>query len=412
MGFGTGRLRSTRIRLRAAAAAALAVSVLASAGCGSESSGAEDKTADLTKLDTGNYATKPTDPTTPDPAARARVIEALRLGNIMPLASEIDPELTTNTDVPHVFLKKNSFSGYLNVDHFDEDTPGFLSGFATAAQSPAEAGRRSLDDAIMIFDSDTAATNAAAALARTGFDLKDEERAEVVPVQSNTYPGAQMLWNPKKQNLASWYPTGRFVIVTLIHNSENSYLQSYWNVPPEPAPIALADKAIEVTADRLKTFQATAPDKLAGLPLDPDGILRLTLARPDGDRTANAFNGTLDRHGALHKRDDPAKSRALFEQTGVDLVGFGAGELIRTRDTAAAQTYFDTAFVDKFQHRIDSPPGLPNARCVKYHGPRKSEFPFNCYVTFGRYVAAVWSQQLQDVYQRVSAQYAILANDK
>ncbi|WP_040804549.1 DUF7373 family lipoprotein [Nocardia concava] len=412
MGFDTGRLRSTRVRLRARAAAALAVSILAVAGCGSESSGAEDKTADLGKLDTGNYATKPTDPTTPDPATRARVIEALRLGNIMPLASDIDPALTENSDVPHVFFRKNSFSGYLNIDHFDEDTPGFLSGFDTAAQSPAETGRRSLDDAVLIFDSDTAATDAAAALARTGFDLKEEERADVVPVQSNQHPGAQMLWNPRKQNLASWYPTGRFVIFTLIHNSENVYLQNYWNEPAEPAPMALADKAIDVTADRLKSFQPTAPDKLGALPLDPDGILRLTLARPEGDRTANAFTGTLDGHGALHKRTDPGPSRTLFEQAGVDLVGYGAGELIRTRDAAGAQQYFDTAFVDKFQHRIDPPPGLPGARCVKYHGPRSSAFPYNCYVTFGRYVAAVWSQQLGDVYQRISAQYAILANDK
>ncbi|MEC3913280.1 DUF7373 family lipoprotein [Nocardia sp. CDC160] len=403
--------RSSRVRLRTVVCVGLAVMVVGSAGCGADS-GDSEQAVDLGKLDTGSYATTPKDPTAADPQARGRVVEALRVGNIMPLGSEVDPLLTHNTDVPHVFLGKNSFSGYLNVEHFDADTPGFVSGFATEAQAPAESGRYSLDNAVMIFDSESAAANAAEALARTGFDMKDEERAEVVSLQSNQHPTAHIIWSPKKQNLAAWYPTGRFVIVSVINQAEEFYLQSYWNAPPAPAPMALADKAIEVTADRLKSFQPTPPDKLTALPLDPDGILRLTLPRPEGDRTANAFPGTLDKHGALHKADEPEVSRALFDKTGVDVVGYGAGELVRTRDHAAARTYFDTAFIDKFQHRIDSPPGLPNARCVKYHGPSKSAFPFTCHVTFGRYVASVWSQQQQDVYQRISAQYAILAKSK
>ncbi|MEC3955003.1 hypothetical protein VMT65_18320 [Nocardia sp. CDC153] len=398
---------STRARLHAAVVVGL--SIMVSAGCGTDS---RSERVDLGKLDTGSYATTPQDPKAADATVRARVIEALRLGNVMPVGSEVDPALTHNTDVAHVFVGKNSFSGYLNVEHFDSDTPGFVTGFATEAQAPAEAGRYSLDNAVMIFDSDAAAAKAAEALARTGFDLKDDERADLVSLQSDRHPAAHIIWHPKKQNLASWYPMGRFVLVTVINQAEEFYLQSYWNAAPAPAPMALADKAIDVTADRLKSFQPTPPDKITGLPLDPDGILRLTLPRPEGDRTANAFPGALDKHGALHKADEPEVARALFERTGVDLVGYGAGELVRTRDSAAARTYFDTAFIDKFQHRIDSPPGLPNARCVKYHGPRQSAFPFTCYVTFGRYVASVWSQQQQDVYQRISAQYAILANDK
>ncbi|MFE3188689.1 hypothetical protein ACFXHA_06740 [Nocardia sp. NPDC059240] len=415
MGNYTGRLRSAGVLLRATAAATLAFCALASSGCGSESRAAEAKPLDLSKLDVGSYPTKPQDPTSTDPATRGRVIEALRLADAMPLAFEIDPALTEYVGGTHVFLKANSFAGYLNVDHFDSDTTGFISGFAAAAASSRESGHYSLNNSVMIFDSDLAATNAAAALARSGLNLSSAKSAGIqpdsVPLQSNQHPAAQIVWSAHEQTFASWYPTGRYIIFTLILQPESSYLQNYWNAAPDPAPFALADKAIDVTAGRLKSFQPTPPDKLAGLPLDPDGMLRLTLPRPEGDQTANAFTGTLDAHGALYDEDDPVK-RALFDKTGVDNVSYGAGQLIRTRDADSAQSYFDAAFADRYHRPIDAPPGIPNARCVKYHGPDTHQFPFTCHVTFGRYVASVWSQQQQDVYQRISAQYAILANDK
>lgn len=412
----TGRLPSARPRLRAAAAAILLFSALAATGCGSDSHSPGDQPIDLTKLDTGNYQTKPQDFSPKDATAAARAAEALRLGDIMPLPMEIDPALTTNAFGDHVLLSGETFGGYLNVDHFDTDAPGFVAGFATAAQTTPVSGLRSLSDAVMIFDSDADAATAAGALARTGLDLKPIPSAgitgETTPLQSTQHPNAQIRWSSQEQILASWYPTGRFVIFTLIHQSENSYLQSYWHVAPDPAPLALADKAIDVTADRLKSFEPTPADKLAGLPLDPDGMLRLTLPRPDGDQTANAFTGTLDEHGALHDEVDPAVSRALFDKAGIDRVSYGAGQLNRARDADSARAFLDTAYVDQVRHPIASPPGLPNAQCTQYRGPDLHKFPFDCHVTFGRYVASVWSQQQQDVYQRISAQYAILANSK
>ncbi|GAB2562709.1 DUF7373 family lipoprotein [Nocardia heshunensis] len=412
MGYRVGRLRSRRTRLRVLAVAALSVAALTSAGCGSESPAAQDQTVDLGKLDTGSYATRPQDPKAADPASRSRVIEALRLGDVVPLPSEIDPALTHSTHGPHVLLQGNLFDGFVKTDHFDADTPGFIAGFATGAQTMPNTGLYSLDAEVMIFDSDGDAANAAAALARTGLSVDDDKRADVVALPPTKYPQQQLRWDSKRQLLASWYSTGRFVMFHLVHNPESFYLQKYWNSAPDPAPVALVDKAIDLTADRLKSFQATPPEKIADLPVDPQGMLALTLARPEGDPTPDAFTGTLDRHGALHDVEDSALSQALFDQAGVDLVSYGAGQLVRTHDAGAARNYLDTAFADRLSHPLAPPTGLPSARCVKYNEPGRGQFPFVCHVAFDRYVASVWSQQLQDVYQRVSAQYAILANNQ
>ncbi|MFF0609195.1 hypothetical protein ACFYUD_11045 [Nocardia tengchongensis] len=390
----------------------MAISILASAGCGSESGAATEKSVDVSKFDTGSYPTKPQDPTTTDPAKRARLIEGLRLGDVLPVASDIDSTLVRNASSTNVFVEPYDFDDMINVDHFADDAPGFTVGFATSGRPAKDPFLGyTLTNAVMIFDSEPAAATAAAALVRRGFWMADKG-AQVEPVQSTQHAGAQMIWAPTEQRFASWYPTGRFVIFTMVDQIENRVVEHDLGVPPEPAPLALTDKAIDITLDRLKTFQPTPSDKLTALPLDPDGMVRLVLPRPAGDQTANGFTGSLDHHGALHTVGDTAMYRALFDKTGVDSFGYGGGILVRTKDETAAQYFQDTAFVSRFQHQIAPPAGLPSARCTKYHGPDEHAAPFTCTVSFGRYVATVVSQQQQDAYQRISAQYAILANSK
>ncbi|GAB3207369.1 DUF7373 family lipoprotein [Nocardia tengchongensis] len=412
-----GRRRSARIRL-CAAAVALAASVPATAGCGSESHAAQEQTVDLAKLDTGSYTTQPTQVTAPDAVAAGRLAEALRLGGALPLPMEIDPALTTNAGGVHPFTSvsdllvpemrggKTAF-GWLNDTAFTTDPTGFTAGFATSARTDSDADLGyQLTALVMAFDSDSDAAAAATVFAADGFP--DFGNGVGEPAQSTAHPGALLSWLPGSQYLAGFYPTGRFVIGTLVDNREKHYEK----ISDLPDLIAKSDKAIAVTEDRLKSFRPTPPDQLTTLPLDPLGIVRLTLPRPAGDRTASGFSGALDAHSALHDEDKPDTAQALFDKDGVDAVGYGAGALYRTRDAAAAKDLRDLEYVDKFHHPIDSPVGLPGARCVKYHGPDTHAFPFACTVSYGRFAAQVWSQQQQDAFQRISAQYAMLANDK
>ncbi|MFE3756953.1 hypothetical protein ACFXO9_21840 [Nocardia tengchongensis] len=412
-----GRRRSARTRL-CAAAMALAVSVPATSGCGSESRAVQEPTVDLTKLDTGSYATKPVQVTAPDAIAAGRLAEALRLGGAMPLPMEIDPALTTNAGgvrpftsvsdllVPEMRGGKTAF-GWLNDMAFRTDPTGFTAGFATSARTDSDADLGyQLTVLVMTFDSDSDAAAAATVFAADGFPDFGNGIGE--PAQSTAHPDALLSWLPGSQYLAGFYPTGRFVIGTLVDNREK-----YWEkISDLPDLIAKSDKAIAVAEDRLKSFRPTPPDQLTTLPLDPLGMVRLTLPRPAGDRTKNAFSGALDAHSALHDEGKPDTAQALFDKDGVDAVGYGAGALYRTRDAAAARDLRDLDSVDKFHHPIDSPVGLPVARCMKYRGPDTHAFPFVCAASYGRFVAQVWSQQQQDVFQRISAQYAMLANDK
>ncbi|GAB3207379.1 hypothetical protein GCM10027262_20390 [Nocardia tengchongensis] len=400
-----------KLQVRAILAAVLAITALTATGCGSEPKSAAETTVDLTKLDTGSYATKPQQLVPKDAAWMSRNLEAMRLADAVPLPQQIDPALTHNLGGVHAIVDVESFGNSSPFASFDGDqftaaTPGLIAGFGTAAASNADTKGLgyTLRHSVMIFDSDAAATAAATALSGMRF----ETITTPDPLRSTVYPDAHVVWIPRFQALSSWYATGRYVIGDVVNHHENLDLE----ISDPNVLLALSDKAIGVTIERLKGFQPTPVDQLAALPIDPQGFLRLALIRPDGDQTAFALQGTLSRDAALHREDDPNEGRALFDRLGVDYIGYGAGRLVRTRDAAAAEEYVDVESVGRVWRRIDSPSGLPSARCVKYQGPVVFQFPYRCMVAHGRYAAEMWSQQPQDLYQRISAQYAILANDK
>ncbi|WP_458686069.1 DUF7373 family lipoprotein [Nocardia tengchongensis] len=400
-----------KLQVRAILAAVLAVTALTATGCGSEPKSAAETTVDLAKLDTGSYETKPRQREAIDPVRMGRNLEALRLGDVVPIPSQIDPALTHNAGGVHAFIDVKAFGasspfGSFDNDAFTASTPGLVAGFGTAASSNADSLGLGyiLRHSVMIFETDQAAAAAATALSGMRF----ETITTPDPVQSTAHPDAHVVWIPQFQSLSSWYATGRYVIGDVVNHHENMDLKK----SDLNALISLSDKAIGVTVERLKDFRPTPLDQLAALPIDPQGMLRLSLIRPDGDQTSFALEGTLSRTAALHREDVPDTGRALFDKTGVDFIAYGAGRLIRTRDAAGAEQFFASEAFGRLWNKIESPPGLPNARCTKYQGPKVFQFPYQCFVTYGRYVAEMWSQQPQDVYQRISAQYAMLANDK
>ncbi|WP_405489262.1 hypothetical protein [Nocardia sp. NBC_00511] len=411
-------LRAARSKPGAGIVIACAVVVLATAGCGFGSHPAERVSVDLTALDTGSFPTAPTPVTATDAAAAGRNAEAIRLGNAMPLPMEVDPALTVNAggvhpfaDISDVLVKEmnggRSAFGWLDSAAFTTNPAGFTAGFATSARTNEDSTLGyQLTDVVMTFDSDADAAAAATAFGAGGF--LDVGMGKDEPARSTAHPSASITWEPWSQTLAAFYPTGKYVILTLVDNHEKFYEK----LSDLPDLITKSDKAIDVTADRLKSFQPTPPDQLSALPLDPQGMLRLTLPRPPGDQTAHAFAGTLAAHGALQNAGEPAVDGPMFDQDGIDAVSYGAGALFRARDADSAQRFLGDYSVGKFNHLLDSPAGLPIAKCRKYYGPNARAFPFDCMVAHGRYVAEVWSQQQQDVLQRISAQYAILANDK
>ncbi|WP_280452966.1 DUF7373 family lipoprotein [Nocardia cyriacigeorgica] len=397
-------------RFRAVIGLLLACAVVATS-CGSDTETAAPA-VDLTQFDVGGYPTLPRQLGAPKNKDVPRLVEAQRLANIMPLPVEIDPRFGYQGPGTRTFLLPGEahlspIHRWISEEHFADDAKGFISGFSATAQSTkASALATTLSSNVLIFTDAAAATDAAAKLSRARF-LRDD-KGPVEPVKLDKFPAAHVRWQPSQQTLASWLAQGEFVIVTIAYNAEALMLGE----SDLPGLSALAEKAITATSTSLEKFEPTPADKLMENSIDPDGMRSISLARPMGDSFVNV-PGTYDLHGSLHFPTDPVERKQELVDAGVDRVAHDAGELYRTADAESAQELKDkSSQLNRMFRSAPAPKGLPQATCTEYKGPAQGAIRFYCHVAFDRYYAFMAAEQLLDAQQRISAQYAILANSK
>ncbi|WP_280447342.1 DUF7373 family lipoprotein [Nocardia cyriacigeorgica] len=397
-------------RFRAVIGLLLACAVVATS-CGSDTEAAAPA-VDLTQLDVGGYPTLPRQLGAPKNKDVPRLVEAQRLANIMPLPVEIDPRFGYQGPGTRTFLLPDEshlspIHRWISEEHFADDAKGFISGFSATAQSTkASALATTLSSNVLIFTDAAAATEAAAKLSRARF-LRDD-KGPVEPAKLNKFPAAHVRWQPGQQTLASWLAQDEFVIVTIAYNAEALMLGE----SDLPGLSALAEKAITATSTSLEKFEPTPADKLMENSIDPDGMRSISLARPMGDSFVNV-PGTYDLHGSLHFPTDPVERKQELVDAGVDRVAHDAGELYRTADAESAQELKDkSSQLNRMFRSAPAPKGLPQATCTEYKGPAQGAIRFYCHVAFDRYYAFMAAEQLLDAQQRISAQYAILANSK
>jgi hypothetical protein len=116
--------------------------------------------------------------------------------------------------------------------------------------------------------------------------------------------------------------------------------------------------------------------------------------------------------------DSQPRKDGLYAQAGIDRCAFSTdSQLMRTKDETAAKTFLpkqiESERAEYIDHDVASPDRLPGARCVEQKAQIVTDNAngrFVCFVQFGRYVAAVWSNEEKDAQQRAAAQYAILFN--
>jgi hypothetical protein len=195
---------------------------------------------------------------------------------------------------------------------------------------------------------------------------------------------------------------------------------------PQPNQAALASnigKTVDQQIARLDQQKPIPIDDLLDLPIDPDSIMRRALPKaPDYSDPFIAKDdfGVFEPSGELHFERNPSEIKQAFDETGVDLVGRRGGIVYRTRDLPAAfRLQSALTKTGKNDEILESPPGLPDARCVKldvFDDAR--DFDELCAVVYGRYVAVVVARtpmgaRLDPVlYQRAAAQYSILAKSE
>ncbi|NKY48173.1 DUF7373 family lipoprotein [Nocardia cerradoensis] len=406
-------MKSPTVAAKIIAAIGLAAATAMSSACGTDTDATKvtDPVVDLAQLDVGGYSTKPVDLGLPKNMYVARFMEANRLGNVLPLPYEVDPKLTVGeSSDTHAFLDVgpefhlSEMFRWLHEETFNDAAKNYVAGFSTLGSSnEAYSLSYELVNSVLLFTDNESARNAAEQLSKAEFYKDGPTEQTTLP----KYPASIAKWRPVQQVLASWTVDDRYVIVTIADNYENSEL----GVSDLPFLSDLSQKSIAASIDALRNFTPTPVADLMKVPVDPDKLRGRALRRPEGDSFANV-PGIFDLRGALQLAAEPRATEKLYRDNGVDRVAFDAGELLQAKDSEAAQKIFESrTHPDKFMHVVDPPKNLPNAVCLQYKGP-EINVRYYCHVRYQRYSAIVWSQQLRDAQQRISAQYAILANSK
>ncbi|MBL1075122.1 hypothetical protein JK358_12035 [Nocardia sp. 2] len=406
------RLKSSRMALTSCAA----VTVLFTGACGSDAptSGAEP-TIDLAALDVGNMPTEPKFYGKADSIEQAKIVEAWRLANHLPLPSEIMPEVKyepATPCAPQIFISIYSTAIDCRVKAdpaaLNGVATGFVAGFVTTGRSDLSSYLGyELYNLVMIFSDEKAAADAAQAMGH--LDLAADAANQSVPIPK--YPNAVAYTTDDLAGPGqfwSWYATSKFVIFTRIFDGVMAELKER----DLPKLIERVERSIDAIAPRVAEFEATPPDKLMDLTVDPDAVLARAVPTVVADQSQNGIPGVYDRRGGLQISPSPRTDVQLFEETGVDRVAWKGGYVYRTRDSEAAQTFVRSrATTTRKSPRADSPANLPDAKCRRT-AYSKYDVTYHCVVSYDRYVAEVSADQLLDAQQRIAAQYAILVNSK
>ncbi|MEU8896905.1 hypothetical protein [Nocardia sp. NPDC048505] len=395
-------------------AGAVVVLALGTSACGSEQPVAAavlppEPVVDLSTLDVGNHPTNPRDYGQVKTIQQAKIIEAERLANHIPLTSEIDPRFGYGHKVSltsRVFFdpRHSNLGDAIKLDKFAEVAPDFVTGFASGGTTDQNIQGIDLMNVVMVFPDEQKAAEMAVAL-----ELSDRGYNEQnVPVEIPKYPAAKAHWIPTKQSIGSWYATGKLVVYSWVFD----YLRQQAEVVDQNELVTLVQKSLDAVVPAVAKFTPTPVDQLMNLTVDIDGMLGRTLPRINEEFDTDP-PGVYTGLAGLHFSSTPSRSRPEWEAAGVDRYAQDQARVYRVRDRAAAVSLFEQQTrLNKQLRSAAGPKNLPQARCHQYIGMDKWAVRFYCAVTYDRYTALVASQQLPDAQQRISAQYALLVNAK
>jgi len=403
----------------AAAAVFLVVALAAAFGIwqltGGDNKPSQPKAVDLSKLDTGKYNTKPRPLPGPTTLEEGKFLEAFHLAEGVANPYEVDPVLDhiygyampdpkaaattisgTGTPLTQPVLEKYGMITAYNVEGVSKRLADF--------------SRDKNGDLLLVmvtsFPNDDSAAHAAAEMDAVDFAVNKENQAVSIP----GYPQAKAHIRPGSPSIGSTIATGRFVSSILARSDAN----------PKLAYLSQRVKhTLDLQVPLLGKLIAGLEPSLTTLPLDPDRMVSRLFVPAEEPKISAEFGSQGPRAAALCE-DAEAGKQGLFEQAGVDRCAFSIDStLVRTKDEATA-----TAMLPKFaeseraefiDHDIAPPDGLKDAKCFEQKPEIWSDNAnarFACYLSYGRYIASVSSNEEKDVHQRAAAQYALLVNNE
>ncbi|MCP2317616.1 hypothetical protein APR12_002962 [Nocardia amikacinitolerans] len=393
------------MRYRHSLCLAIAAVVTAATGCGQDDSGPATPAIDVSALDSGNYASVPRDAETIRSDQTGAALEAVRIGEHVPLPVEIDGRFAfqrlVNTD--RRLTPDNNSTPY-SIDR--EELPALLQGYVTGWAASAErraipAPGRSVEMQVLRFTDANHADEAARRFA--------ERQAANLPGEAVSIPGfpkARAKWSPSKKYLDAWLTQDALLMYV--------HMDDPLTEPPEAAPlVAFVQKAFTDLVDALKGYSPSPLDKLGTLPLDPEGLLGRALPLEDGQKRKYDQSVVMPAQAALHFERHPGMTLPAFADAKVDLVAYSGGRVYRTANADAAERLL-AAFTEldaSGYTPMDGPPKLPTAKCfdTKDKKSNSPQYPPVCFVIHDRYVARVTATNTQQLHQKAAAQYKLLA---
>jgi hypothetical protein len=389
---------------------------LATSACGSDSKDdAPNSVAiDVTKLDSGNYPTTPTDIEATRNDDSGAVREAIRIGHATPLAMDIDTRfifdyhktfdrVLTPKDPPYF----NSVG--VESKEFNTVFPGLVAGWYTYGQRREESNAgRELTIYSIRFSTAEQARAAAEGLA---------ERTPGETLAITDHPDARTKYTAITETnspmMSSFLAKGDMLLYVRLNDPISLPFDTAANAD-------LMKKALDKLIDSLKGYSPTPLDKLASLPLDVDGLLSRALPLTKDQTPTSGANpsGVYPKQAFLHAERHPNLAKAAYDDAGVDYLAAAGSFVYRTRDAASTTRLIaaiEDQAIDKDNYdKVDGPPNLPTAHCYNAKPGVKwaSDYPPICWIPVDRYVAQVDGRNIQDVYQQAAAQYKLLAGGK
>ncbi|MEV0252201.1 hypothetical protein AB0H76_36835 [Nocardia sp. NPDC050712] len=369
---------------------------LLAVGCGgSESS----DSADPAKLDAGNYPTAPRAVDKERTAETGAIQEAIELGSFVPLITDLDSRLVHGRIgvSGRITPQHPPVTWVTPADNFTELVPGLVAGWRTAGSRRAESRLGlNVELALLRFTTPELAAGAARVLAAEAHRKYPPKG----PLEIPGYPGQTFLSH--YDAVETWFPRGDFLVQLYVGNPLAT--------PPDSAPLLdFAKRTLDKQFDLLRGYTPTAPDKLAEVPVDPEGLLARTLPTTNPG-TYEDRTGVYPIAAELHLRSRPDLMQRAYADAGVDLIATAGSQVYRTGGPAAAERLMAALTTDypTTHYPYDSPPGLPEAKCYK----SRTRSQFVCYLTYAHLVAEVEADQPQDMNQKMAAQYKLLAHGR
>lgn len=371
---------------------------------------------DPTALDIGEYSVEPLiEPAVHDPEY-GRVIESMRMAEAVVRPQEADAALRYPYGVGIVPVPTPVKASVLLADavrdvlHRDELLAGIaVNGTSNELRIPPRTGAdRFLQIMLLRFPDDGSATRAAA-------DIDSRDAAvsrDNVGVPVPGYSAAHAHWRPGVPTVAATLAHGPFVVHVLAGHT----------APDLAALTALVRGTFDQQLPRLDDFDPTPREKLAGLPLDSSGMLRLMVPQAPGrwpmpavtlnDKDQVAGWGFLEGHGIVFGPRGGAHYLGRGSESGPESVAInGYNVLARYPDPATARERFERAVaedaVDTTVRTTEVPTGLRDVSCRRVLGDSSWANTY-CRVVHGRYQAMVFGRVAEDVRHKGLAQYGLL----